>query len=85
MVTRALCRASILLWTKRSRTPYLCFGSTSPLKLIERRFGLKPLASRDAEANDMHDCFDFDQAPAKPFTITHATRLDFSDLQPTRP
>ena len=32
---------------------------TSPLKLIEERYGLPPLSTRDATAHDMQDCFDF--------------------------
>ena len=39
------------------------FDFTSPLKLIEERFGLAPLATRDAGANDMLDCFNFRQKP----------------------
>jgi phospholipase C len=61
------------------------FDFTSPLKLIEKRFGLKPLASRDAASNDMLDCFDFDQKPLPPEVITPETKLDFSDMKTTMP
>lgn len=81
-------RVPALVISPFAKPGFIChthYDFTSPLKLIERRFGLKPLASRDAEADDMHDCFDFQQPPAKSFTITRATRLDFSDLKPARP
>ncbi len=39
---------------------------TSVLRFIERRFGLSPLSSRDAAANDLTEAFAFD-APARPF------------------
>jgi len=57
------------------------FDFTSPLRLIERRFGLRPLAERDRQANDMLDCFDFQQKPLDPVIITHEMKLDFSDLK----
>jgi phospholipase C len=39
---------------------------TSILKFIETRFGLAPLSSRDARANDLSEAFDFN-APPRPF------------------
>jgi hypothetical protein len=35
------------------------------LKFIEWRYGLKPLAERDAEANNLLAAFDFDQQGSK--------------------
>jgi phospholipase C len=61
------------------------FDFTSPLRLIERRFGLPPLTSRDRDANDMVDCFDFQQKPLEKRVIKPSTKLDFSDLKTTRP
>ena len=61
------------------------FDFTSPLKLIETRFGVAPLTDRDRNANDMLDCFDFAQAPLPADVITSTTKLDFTGLQPTRP
>ena len=61
------------------------FDFTSPLKLIEERFGLAPLATRDAAANDMLDCFDFKQKPTPPNVLLPETKLDFSSLKPTLP
>ena len=46
------------------------FDFTSPLKLIEERFNLEPLASRDRDAHDMLDCFNFEQPPLAPYIIT---------------
>lgn len=46
-----------------SHTPY---EFASFLKFVEERFGLSPLTSRDANANDMLDSFDFTQTPLSP-------------------
>jgi hypothetical protein len=59
--------------------------SGSPLKLIEEHFGLKPLTTRDGAANDMQDCFDFNQSPLPPRVISRETQLDFSDVNTTMP
>ncbi len=58
---------------------------TSPLKLIERKFNLAPLATRDRDANDMLGCFNFAQHPLAPDVIERNTRLDFSDVKTTMP
>ena len=39
---------------------------TSILKFVETRYGLSPLSTRDAAANDMSEAFDFTQSP-RPF------------------
>ena len=61
------------------------FDFTSPLKLIETRFNLPALTDRDRAANNMLSCFDFKQQPLAPDPITQQTKLDFSNLKPTRP
>jgi phospholipase C len=61
------------------------FDFTSPLKLIETRFNLPALTDRDRSANDMLSCFDFEQQALAPDPIAKDTKLDFSDLKPTRP
>jgi phospholipase C len=42
---------------------------SSFLKLVEDRFGLASLTTRDANANDMLDSFDFTQPPAEPYIL----------------
>jgi hypothetical protein len=37
------------------------YDTSSILALIEHRWGLAPLSTRDAAANDLHDAFDFKQ------------------------
>lgn len=59
------------------------YDFTSPLKLIETKFGLSPLTSRDGASNTMLECFDFSQPPLPADIITKDTKLDFSDM-PTR-
>jgi phospholipase C len=61
------------------------FDLTSPLKLIEKKFNLKPLTDRDGDSNDMLDCFNFKQTPLPPDIITPDTKLDFSNMMTTQP
>lgn len=46
---------------------------SSFLAFTEKRFGLSPLTSRDANANDMEDSFDFTQQPLAPLLLTTRT------------
>jgi phospholipase C len=72
-------------WAKQGFISHMVYDFTSPLKLVETRFGLAPLTLRDKTANDMSDCFDFSQAPLPPRVITKETKLDFSGLKTTTP
>lgn len=81
-------RVPALVISAYARTGFVChtrFDFTSPLKLIERRYGLTSLTDRDRDANDMLDCFDFTQQPLAPAVITRDTQLDFSDMKTTMP
>lgn len=81
-------RVPALVISPFSRSGTIChqrFDLTSPLKLIETRFGLQPLTQRDAESNDMLDCFNFRQMPLPPDVISTSTQLDFTDLKTTMP
>ncbi|HXC34690.1 MAG TPA: alkaline phosphatase family protein [Candidatus Acidoferrales bacterium] len=64
-------------WAKPGFICHVHYDFTSPLKLIEDHFSLSPLATRDAAANNMLDCFDFTQKPNSPDVITPETRLKF--------
>jgi phospholipase C len=46
------------------------YDLTSPLKLIETKFDLRPLTERDGASNTMLECFDFTQKPLPPYIIT---------------
>lgn len=46
---------------------------SSVLKFIEEDFGLSPLSTRDADANDTTDSFDFTQSPRAPQILTART------------
>ena len=72
-------------YSKAGKVIHTRFDLTSPLKLIEKRFGLKSLTERDADSNDMLDCFDFNQKPLPPHIIRPDTKLDFSDMVTTQP
>jgi phospholipase C len=81
-------RVPALVISPYARPGFCChttFDFTSPLKLIEERFNLKPLTSRDRDASDMLDCFNFQQKPLAPDVITRQTKLDFSQLKTTMP
>jgi phospholipase C len=56
------------------------YDLTSPIKLIETAFGLTSLTSRDGQANNMLDCFNFSQAPLAPVIITENTKFDWNKL-----
>lgn len=64
-------------WAKPGYISHVHYDFTSPLKLIEDHFGLKPLASRDQDANNMLDCFDFQQKPNPPDVLSRETPLKF--------
>jgi len=59
------------------------YDLTSPLKLVETKFGLSSLTARDGASNTMLECFNFSQTPLSPVIITKDANLDFSDM-PTR-
>ena len=48
-------------WAKRGHVDHTTYDTTSVLKLIETRWHLAPLGSRDAAANDLTEAFDFDE------------------------
>jgi phospholipase C len=56
-------------YAKRGFVSHFAYDFTSVLKFIEVRFGLPYLTKRDALAQDMRDCFDFDQGLNAPLTF----------------
>ena len=48
---------------------HILYSHVSLLRFAETIFDLEPLTKRDAEANRMLDCFDFDQSPLQPLTL----------------
>jgi len=46
-------------FAKKGYVDHTSYDTTSILKLIETRFDLEPLADRDAQANDLHNAFNF--------------------------
>ena len=67
-------------YSRRNVVVHTQYDLTSLLKLVETKFGLTSLTSRDASANGMLDCFNFSQTPLQPVIITRNTTLDFSDM-----
>ena len=55
------------------------------LKTVEERFGLPSLSTRDADANDLLDSFDFTQRPLPPLVLNQRTCPVVSPLQVTFP
>ena len=72
----------ISAYAKPGYINHTVFDFTSPLKLIETRFGLAPLSTRDRDSNDMLDCFDFTQAPRPTDVLVKGVPIDFSGLTP---
>ncbi len=65
-------RVPMLVISPRAKANYVShytYDFTSVLKFIEVRWGLSHLTSRDHRANDLLDCFDFNQAPTPPLLI----------------
>jgi len=56
-------------FAKQGFVSHTQYEFSSLLKFAERRFNLPPLTSRDTEANDMTDAFDFDQGPRPPLIL----------------
>ena len=52
-------------WAKRSYVDSTQYETVSILRFIEWRWGLQPLASRDANAANLLPAFDFTRAPAR--------------------
>jgi phospholipase C len=50
-------------WVKRHHVEHSIYGFESILKMIEYRFGLKPLTRRDQFARNIAHSFDFDAKP----------------------
>ncbi len=48
-------------FAKKGHVDHTCYETVSILKFIEDRWGLRPLSSRDAAANNILKAFDFDQ------------------------
>jgi phospholipase C len=53
-------------YAKEGFVSHTVYEFASVLQLIETRFNLAPLTTRDAIANSMLDMFDFSKAPAPP-------------------
>jgi phospholipase C len=53
-------------YAKRGYVDRTAYDTTSILKLIETRWGLKPLGERDAAANDFSNAFDFKTGSCAP-------------------
>jgi phospholipase C len=65
-------RASCILISPYARSGYVShtfYSHVSLLRFAETIFDLEPLTERDARANNMLDCFDFDQSPLEPLTL----------------
>ncbi len=62
-------------YAKPGYISHFIYDFTSMLKFIEVRFGLPHLTARDDRADDMRDCFDFNQEPNAPLIFPIPTRL----------
>ncbi|MGA9100131.1 MAG: alkaline phosphatase family protein [Methanotrichaceae archaeon] len=60
-------------YAKQGYIDHNTYSFESWLKIVEERFGVKPLTARDTMAGDMLEAFDFNQKPRPP-VILSATR-----------
>jgi len=60
-------------YAKRGYIDHQTHSFESWLHLLEERFGLAPMTDRDQNADDMLECFDFNQPPRPPVVLS-ATR-----------
>ncbi len=60
-------------YTKAGYISHTTYEFSSILKTVEERFGLPPLTTRDAGANDLLDSFDFTQPPLPPLILQQRT------------
>lgn len=67
-------------YAKRGQVCHYTYEFCSVLKFVEQRWKLHHLTARDHWANDMRECFDFNQEPAPPLTIPVPP-----NLAPSRP
>jgi phospholipase C len=66
-------RVPLLIISPYAKSGYVshdAYDHTSILKFVETRYHLRPLTSRDAQADAMLDSFDFSQPPQPPFLLT---------------
>ncbi|MCU1302958.1 MAG: Phospholipase [Candidatus Sulfotelmatobacter sp.] len=56
-------------YAKQGYISHTQYEFSSVLKFIEELYGLPPLTTRDANANDTTDSFDFTQAPRQPLVL----------------
>jgi phospholipase C len=77
-------------WVKPGYVSHVRRESTSFLKFIEVRYGLKPLTARDAWADDMTEMFDFSTPalltppalPDQPTSGACSAALEVSPMEP---
>jgi len=66
-------RAPCLLvsaYARKGQVDHTTIDFTSQLKFVENNWNLKPLASRDAAANDITTAFDFEAGPREPVLLS---------------
>ena len=56
-------------WSKAGTLIHTQYDQTSPLKLVEIKYGLPSLTTRDGSSHTMLECFDFCQTPLPPEII----------------
>ena len=56
-------------YARRGHVAHTLYSHVSILRFAETIFDLEPLTERDANADNMFDCFDFDQTPLSPISL----------------
>ncbi len=71
-------------YVKENYIDHHTYSFESYLKLVEERYGIIPMTSRDTGADDMLDAFDFTQQPRPPLLL-NATEKGSAYPQPLQP
>jgi phospholipase C len=57
-------------YAKQGYIDHTTYSFESWLRLVEERYGVSPMTSRDAQGNDMISAFDFTQQPRQPVVLS---------------
>jgi phospholipase C len=69
-------------YARPGHVSHVTYDHASALALVERTFGLPPLADRDAAASPLEDCFDFDHPTMDPVTFPPSPPVTGCDAPP---
>jgi phospholipase C len=61
-------------YAKQNFIDHNTYSFESWLRIVEERFGVRPMTARDTSASDMLSAFDFTQSPRPPIILSATTK-----------